>query len=262
MKLTIERNFDRASDTYDKAASIQRATALDLIELILKHTDIISNQHGTSILDIGSGTGFMVSELYKYFPQSSYIVNDIAPNMLLKAKQKLSYIQDISFECADAEIIKFPQTTLITSNLAFQWFSDLQTTINNLWCTTRAIAFATLLENSFSDWREVCTMHDISGAYHKYHTFTQLKDLCLSLNPKTHYFASCTYVLDFCNPQEFLYYLKALGGGSPAISSHLSHSMESRDMQMGKNIVNLKRLLTSTKSMRASYEVFYAVMLK
>lgn len=50
------------------------------------------------IIDLGAGTGLLTSFWYKYFPKSSYLLIDIADNMLEIAKRRFLGMSNISFK--------------------------------------------------------------------------------------------------------------------------------------------------------------------
>ncbi len=245
MKTLIEKNFNKAAKSYDQMASIQKYVANDLVNLILEHKDTICP---SKILDIGTGTGFMVEKLFPHFPGSSYIINDIAINMLHEAHRKLKNIPNLSIQIGDVEISKFEPVDLITSSLSFQWFKNMEITLKKLWGDTKVIAFSTLMDGSFKNWNDTCKAYNLGCGFHCYPSFKQLENLCLQLNPKFSYFNYKTYNLAFSNPKEFIYYLRELG----ANTSPFPHTLP----------YNLKQLMKLDKSINANYEVFYTLLIK
>ena len=124
----VQRAFDRAAESYDAHAVLQREIAnrlferLDYIKLAPQRT-----------LDLGSGTGYATRKLRERFPASALISLDIAPSMLRVAEQQLPRKPILArlfgssstdhFLCADAEALPLANASIdfILSNLAIQW---------------------------------------------------------------------------------------------------------------------------------------------
>jgi len=119
-KRDISRSFSGASTSYDDFASLQRTIG----EKLMAQT-ILSNHPFGTILDAGSGTGFLTSKLRETYTDNNIIALDIADAMLIKAKQ--NQISDVDFVCADAEKLPLANESIasIFSNLAFQWSTNL-----------------------------------------------------------------------------------------------------------------------------------------
>ena len=126
-KFAVQRSFNRASNTYDGMAQLQRNVGLDL----LKRFEF-SKLNGT-VLDLGCGTGFLTHELSQ-FPMSmpmnrTIFALDIAISMLRLARSK----SDMSYICADIEKLPVQSECIdwIFSNLSLQWCSNLDQVFRN-----------------------------------------------------------------------------------------------------------------------------------
>ncbi len=125
-KARVRASFDRAANTYDAAAVLQKLvrdemfSRLDLIK--------VSPQ---KILDLGCGTGHGSFMLQKRFKSAQVFSLDLAFAMLKK-----TYVQQPLFKkamgnkkliCADIENLPVAddQMDIIWSNLALQWCNDL-----------------------------------------------------------------------------------------------------------------------------------------
>ena len=82
-------NFNKASHSYDTVAHIQRHAAEFLVGKLLA----LSNCVPKTILDLGTGTGYIPELLLLKYPDSSYYLNDIAYEMLERCRVKFSYIE-------------------------------------------------------------------------------------------------------------------------------------------------------------------------
>lgn len=122
-KQLVRRSFDRAAQTYDAAAVLQR----EVNERMLSRLEIIK-QEPLRILDIGSGTGYGSGHLRLRFPKASVYEADLALAMLQysKSNQK-SWRNWLRSEtrhvCADMEALPFADNSqdMVWSNLALQW---------------------------------------------------------------------------------------------------------------------------------------------
>jgi malonyl-CoA O-methyltransferase len=242
MKAKIQENFNRAVPSYDLVASIQRQTAQQLIDYI-RETDLTFS----TVLDIGTGTGFVPDLLLPKHPNVSYLLNDLSPTMLDHVKNKFKDYPNITYQLGDAENTPFPMVDLIVSNLAFQWFENLEESISNLWQKTNVLAFSTLLEGTFSHWEQQCDAIGFDHGLHAYPSFAQLVDYCQSVGPCEAFFYQKTYTLPFKTSLEFMRYLKLLGANTPS-------TLEAPPIK--------KVLYALTDEVIADYKVFYGVLIK
>ncbi|QZA79023.1 malonyl-ACP O-methyltransferase BioC [Deefgea tanakiae] len=126
-KEAIRESFDKAADTYDAAAVLQR----EVVERLFERLALINIQPQV-ILDAGSGTGAASPLLKERFRDAQYIELDLALNMLKTARTKTGGIKKwLSFfdsnkssaVCADIEHIPLANESvdLIWSSLTIQW---------------------------------------------------------------------------------------------------------------------------------------------
>lgn len=126
-KNAIRESFDKAADTYDAAAVLQR----EVIERLFDRLALINLQPSV-ILDAGSGTGAAQPLLKERYPKAQLIELDLALNMLKTAQTKTSGLKKwLSFLdsnkpasiCADIEHIPLADQSvdLIWSSLTIQW---------------------------------------------------------------------------------------------------------------------------------------------
>lgn len=123
-KIKVRNGFERAANSYDAAAVLQREVASRLLERL----DYIRLQPN-SVLDLGCGTGTVTADLLKRYPKAQTIALDLALNMLKKTqlhgkgwlKKKPQCL------CADAERLPLKDDTidLLISSLMLQWSNDL-----------------------------------------------------------------------------------------------------------------------------------------
>ena len=130
-KRLMRRAFERAAQSYDQAAVLQREVSqrmLDRLDLV-KLTPAL-------ILDAGSGTGAGSRMLARRYPDARVIGLDIAPAMLHVARQNdpwwkrsLPFLSGNvpHYVGGDLERLPLPASSvnLLWSNLALQWCDDL-----------------------------------------------------------------------------------------------------------------------------------------
>ena len=113
----VRTTFNKASAKYDDSAFLQNEISVRLAEKL----NIISIDPKT-IIDLGSGTGFLSEKAVKAFPKATLICIDFAQQSLL------SNVHDLKV-CANAYQLPFADNSIdfIISNLMMQWCPDLKT---------------------------------------------------------------------------------------------------------------------------------------
>jgi malonyl-CoA O-methyltransferase len=160
----IKHNFNKASLSYDAAATVQYNAAKHLVFNLIKNC---SEFNPSSILDLGTGTGYIPELLLNYFPKSQYILNDISENMLNKTKQKLNNYTNIQFNLNDMETTDFGFNQLIISNMALQWVKNLNNLLIKLFNNSNILAFSCLLNQNFDEWNYILKNLNLPIITHK-----------------------------------------------------------------------------------------------
>jgi malonyl-CoA O-methyltransferase len=128
-KLKMRQAFERAANTYDAAAVIQREVSQRLLERL----NYIKLQPAR-ILDAGAGTGISLAGLNQHYPAANIYALDIARPMLIEARKKQGWWQrlrrPVNLITGDAEALPLADASvdLLFSNLALQWCLDLEQT--------------------------------------------------------------------------------------------------------------------------------------
>lgn len=131
-KRRMRRSFERAAESYDQVAVLQRAVAERMAERLqfVKFAPL-------SILDAGCGTGHARRLLRASYPQARLIELDIALGMLRKArgvqpwwKKLLPGAAEVAYVCGDLEALPLQSGSvdMVWSNVALQWCNDLDAT--------------------------------------------------------------------------------------------------------------------------------------
>lgn len=118
----IRKAFDRAAESYDQAAVLQKEVCSRLVEKL----DVV-NLQPKWILDAGSGTGEAVKPLQKRFKKADVVLLDVSERMLEKAVKQGALFRKPSAVCGDIESLPLADQTfdLVFSNLAMQWCNDV-----------------------------------------------------------------------------------------------------------------------------------------
>ena len=125
-KARVRASFDRAANTYDAAAVLQKLVRDEM----LSRLDLVKLQP-QAILDAGCGTGHGSFGLQKKFKNAQVHSLDIALGMLQKTHVQRPLLHKIlgknSLVCADIEYLPIASASmgLVWSNLALQWCNDL-----------------------------------------------------------------------------------------------------------------------------------------
>lgn len=126
-KRTNEMNnqdFTTIAKRYKETSIIQNSAA----DILLALLDIKTNE---SILDVGCGTGNLTKKLFDL--SNGYVVG-IDPSIGMIEESKRNYGKEIIFQVGSAEDVSFSNVfNVIFCNSAFQWFHDVQKSINSLY---------------------------------------------------------------------------------------------------------------------------------
>lgn len=128
-KQKIRRAFDRAAESYDDAAVLQKEVCIRLLEK-LEYIRLSPQM----ILDAGVGTGEAVTPLLKRYKKSRLIALDLSERMLAKASTHRGLLRKPELVCADIEKLPFGDNNfeLIFSSLTLQWCNDMHATFRDL----------------------------------------------------------------------------------------------------------------------------------
>jgi malonyl-CoA O-methyltransferase len=186
-KARVRVSFDRAANTYDAAAVMQKMVR----EEMLSRLDFVSLKP-QRILDAGCGTGHASQALMQKYPDAQVVSLDFAMSMLRKtrdlngsfrqrAKQFFGRAKQ-SYLCADLEKLPLAEASIdmFWSNLAIQWSNDLDavfTDIHRVMKTEGLFMFSTLGPDTLKELRAASNvdservhvsrfldMHDIGDA--------------------------------------------------------------------------------------------------
>ncbi|MDD5774050.1 MAG: malonyl-ACP O-methyltransferase BioC [bacterium] len=117
-KEKINLNFSKAALNYDREAVFQQETGRLLVDIIRKE-----KPRADTILDLGTGTGFLIDKISNFYPKAQIYGLDIASGMVEIAEKKFKDKKNISIIEGDIDALPFPRNSfdLIISNASLQW---------------------------------------------------------------------------------------------------------------------------------------------
>ncbi len=147
----IRRQFERAANSFDEFDFVHANTRdglLTRLEPLLVDA--------TTVVDLGAGTGAANRALGKHFRKANVIAVDIAHGMLIKAREKKSWLSRIAFAQASADALPFPEGSVdvVFSNLMLPWVDKPAPVFSEIARVLRKggiFAFATLGPDSLQE---------------------------------------------------------------------------------------------------------------
>lgn len=157
----VHERFGRAAKHYEQHAVVQKQSAMQMGHRIAERFQASELRAG---LELGCGTGFLTRELVSLFPNATWMVTDISPQMLAECRLNVPRDPSVSFQILDGNHVdagtdpfkSMQAFDLICSNLTFQWFQDLPKTVGNLsdlLANGGQLIFNVLGSGSFQPWR-------------------------------------------------------------------------------------------------------------
>lgn len=182
-KQKITHSFDHA-DSYEHSAKIQKIVIKQLVAFL--KTIEFNKDKPLSILEIGCGTGLLTQYLLELFPKAKFMITDISSNMVQRVQQKFGKdYPEIQFKVMDGEALELNQSfDLICSSLAFQWFEDLEGSLQHIteYLNPNGVLLcSTLAKESFSEWRAIYDQYKYSCPFQVYPEVTTLNTYWPSL---------------------------------------------------------------------------------
>lgn len=125
-KILIRNAFAKALHTYGDNADVQAHVADRMLQLVksVGYGSAEVGMSGSSVLEIGCGTGNFTKDFLKEFVPDEMVLNDICPDVLTVVDSFTACKTE--FVCGDAEELDFPEGRfgLVVSCSAIQWFSN------------------------------------------------------------------------------------------------------------------------------------------
>ena len=173
-KRSVKKFFNRAADSYDDAAILQKEVQGRLLERLtyIRHRP-------RTVVDIGCGTGQGMRQLRKTYRGARIYGVDIADAMLRQAQSGQGLMSRQPLVTADMERLPFPDRVfdMVYSSLALQWSNDSPATLREFFRVSRSGAL--LLFSSFgpATLQELAHSWQRLDAYPHVHRFVDMHDV-------------------------------------------------------------------------------------
>ncbi|API58334.1 hypothetical protein BSL82_02600 [Tardibacter chloracetimidivorans] len=201
---------------YDDEAHVQREVAQGLAA----HIAGLPVRRDPRLLEIGCGTGLLTSALVEEGLSGDWVVSDLSPVMAARCREGLGGARGhFRYVAMDGERPCFAPDVrfdLVCSSLAFQWFHDLEGAVATL-CGLIApgghLAFTTLAEGSFDEWRAAHRIWGLKEAVPAYPSVASLR----AMAPGGHEADIFDFRIQprFADAKAFLGHLRGLGAHVP-----------------------------------------------
>ncbi|MDT8451151.1 MAG: malonyl-ACP O-methyltransferase BioC [Gammaproteobacteria bacterium] len=170
----IRNAFDKAAESYDQAAVLQKEVCKRLLEKL--EVVRLSPQW---ILDAGSGTGEAVRPLQKKYKKAEVVLLDLSERMLKKAAGQGALFRKPHQVCANIESLPFADNSfdLLFSSLAMQWCNDPGATLVEFKRVLKPgglLQFATFGPDTLKELR--ASWQQVDGAVHV-NSFIDMHDI-------------------------------------------------------------------------------------
>jgi malonyl-CoA O-methyltransferase len=167
----VQRQFDRAAESYDSVASVQRRMGEQIVAAI-NEVDVSKEQ---PLVDLGCGTGTLLEKVSK-LGFSDLTGVDLSPQMLAHTIEKVEQIELIE---ADIESLPFENDSFSTviSNAAIQWCSTTTaaTEMHRILQPTGRLFASTFVAGTLAQWQTAFEINGLPSRVHSLETAQQIE---------------------------------------------------------------------------------------
>ena len=214
-KQRMIRAFDAAAG-YDRVATIQQQVASALASRIAA----LPLPEHARILEVGCGTGFVAAAMPSLPQGADWLMTDVSPAMVKRARQRFQGQIGYRFAVLDAEHPTFdaPEEPfdLVCSSLAAQWFEDLPKALEQLFRLLSPgghLLVSTLAAGTFAEWRAAHDGLGLTAGTPLYPGRAALEDLRLDGQPASVEIE--TFASSYPSGRDFLRTLRTIGAATP-----------------------------------------------
>lgn len=152
--------FDKAVETYEKAARIQKKVAEELLKKI-------ERKHYSTIVEIGSGKGFLSIPLTEIISFDKFIHIDISFEFLKRLKKILKDEIFIN-ACAEALPLRNNLADLLISSSTLHWIEDIEKNFIKIFDVLKdegKFYFSIFTSNTLKELKEVSEITGFGSVY-------------------------------------------------------------------------------------------------
>jgi malonyl-CoA O-methyltransferase len=205
MKIHVKRYFDKAAETYDSSADIQKIAAGRLLERI------VEANCGT-VLEVGTGSGIFTSLFLEKFSPERFFGFDISYPMTKSASRHSG-----AYCCADGENLPFKDAfaDVLVSSSVLQWLARPQESVPAMLKTLKSrgkFYFSVFTEGTFTEMALLYGMTGFGGVY-PLRPDSFYAGLFSGIDGVNFEMEICDHVLWFGDVKEFLKKQKNTGAG-------------------------------------------------
>ena len=125
----IARGFHRQAAEYDQHALVQKRVVANLSRLVEAHCPETPQR----VLDIGCGTGAMLSELHGLYPGAHLCGLDLAFNMALRSAERFGPAATLVNGAAECLPFRDGCFDLVVTASTLQWVQRLDSSFQECW---------------------------------------------------------------------------------------------------------------------------------
>jgi malonyl-CoA O-methyltransferase len=241
----IRNTFNSASSNYNDNAFLQNEIANRLAEKL----KVISIKPQT-IIDLGSGTGFLSEKTAKIFPNSILVCVDFAQQSLLENSQNLKV-------CANAYELPFASNSVdfIVSNLMMQWCPDLTTLFNECFRVLKPqglFLFTTFGPDTLKELKRSWSVVDSSAHVNNFIDMHDIGDQMLQSGFQSPIMEMENITLTYEKVVDLMHDLKAIGAQNVA-----NRSKALTGKTKFKKMIEMYENYREDGKLPATYEVIY-----
>lgn len=259
-KARIARSFSRAAASYDSVAGLQREVCEHLFQRLSDN-----NLNNTTVLDLGSGTGYF-SQLLAQSQESkqpAHLLNlDLAEGMLRFSREQNDSNQGRNvYLAADAEAIPLAENSVdcVFSSLAIQWCQQEARLFKEIYRVLKpgAKAFiATLGPNSLWQLREAWAQVDDKVHVNRFTPWSHLKNSIDEAGLQSN-LEKDEIVLGFDTFKQLRFELKTLGAQNMNAGQEGGLSSRHRLIKLLNAYEQYRQAEAQGGQLPLSYEIYY-----
>lgn len=251
----VQRSFDRAADSYDEAAVLQREVA----DRLVARLDILKMAPSV-VLDLGAGTGYPTKLLRQRYRKSRLLALDLAHGMLRRARKRFLPWQRPQLAVADAEALPLRKDSvdLAVSNLTLQWCEDVEAVFRHLHRCLRpggALLFTTFGPDTLRELRQSWAAVDAASHVNRFMDMHDLGDAMVH-GGLAEPVMDVEYIeLTYADPMDLLRDIKAWGAHN--VNADRARGMTGRRQLRDMLAYYRQHFAGDDGRVRATFEVVY-----